>query len=167
MRKPASWRAPLKSGLLLALALSVAPIAAGCGGGGNSSSNAATTKAPASSSPASSAPAAASTTAAPASSPAKSASGLSGTWSGHYGGAFSGTFKLKWRQSGSNLHGNITLSAPNGTSDINGTVGGGKIRFGTVGSQAITYTGSVSGKSMSGSYKTPQGGGPWSATKSP
>ena len=29
-----------------------------------------------------------------------------------------------------------------------------------------TYTGSVSGKSMSGSYKTGQGGGKWSAHKS-
>jgi hypothetical protein len=45
----------------------------------------------------------------------------------------------------------------------------GTISFGTVGSQAITYSGSVSGDSMSGTYKvqTPNGsvGGSWSATK--
>jgi hypothetical protein len=43
-------------------------------------------------------------------------------------------------------------------------VQGSAIRFGAVGAGA-TYTGSVSGKSMSGRYKTPQGGGPWSAHK--
>ena len=46
---------------------------------------------------------------------------------------------------------------------------GGTISFGTVGSQAITYSGSVAGGSMSGTYKvqTPNGsvGGSWSATK--
>ena len=38
-------------------------------------------------------------------------------------------------------------------------------QFGTVGSVAITYTGTVSGSSMSGSYNAPGGGGPWSANK--
>jgi hypothetical protein len=37
-------------------------------------------------------------------------------------------------------------------------------RFGAV-AAGTTYTGAVSGKSMSGSYKTPQGGGKWSALK--
>ena len=52
-----------------------------------------------------------------------------------------------------------------GTPSVNGTVSGSSIRFGTVGSSAITYTGTVSGNSMSGSYQTPGGGGSWSAHK--
>jgi hypothetical protein len=54
---------------------------------------------------------------------------------------------------------------------IHGTVQGGTIKFGTVGSQAITYKGSVSGSSMSGTWQIKgtsgaAGGGPWSASKS-
>lgn len=96
---------------------------------------------------------------------------LGGTWSGKYGGAFSGTFTLHWRQSRwskrgvARLRGSITLSNPGGTYGISGSVHGKAIKFGAVGVGA-TYTGSVSGKSMSGSYKTPQGGGKWSAKKS-
>lgn len=90
---------------------------------------------------------------------------LSGTWSGKYGGAYHGTFTLHWKQSGSQLSGTIKLSNPNSEPSIKGTVHGGSIRFGTVGSAAITYSGSVSGNSMSGSYKTPGGGGSWSAHK--
>jgi hypothetical protein len=90
---------------------------------------------------------------------------LAGTWSGQYSGAFSGTFTLHWTQSGSRLHGTITLSNPHGKYGINGSVHGKAIAFGAVGVGA-TYTGSVSGTSMSGSYKSPQGGGKWSAQKS-
>jgi hypothetical protein len=90
---------------------------------------------------------------------------LSGTWSGKYGGAYHGTFILHWIQSGSRLSGTIKLSNPSSKPSINGTVHGSTIRFGTVGSAAITYSGSVSGKSMSGHYQTPGGGGPWSAHK--
>jgi len=89
---------------------------------------------------------------------------LAGTWSGQYSGAFSGTFTLHWKQSGSSLHGSIALSNPSGTYPISGSVHGSAIKFGAVGAGA-TYTGSVSGKSMSGRYKTPQGGGAWSAHK--
>jgi hypothetical protein len=101
---------------------------------------------------------------------APAAGGLSGTWSGQYSGAFQGTFTLIWQQAGSNLSGTITLAAPNLTLPITGTVDGGAIRFGTVGSAATTYSGSVSGNSMSGTYQTQTGngttaGGPWSATK--
>jgi hypothetical protein len=92
--------------------------------------------------------------------------GLSGRWSGHYNGAYDGTFVLIWTQSGSNLSGTIKLSTPNVTLGIDGTVSGETIRFGTVGSVAITYSGSVSRNSMSGQYQTPTGGGSWSATKS-
>jgi hypothetical protein len=108
-----------------------------------------------------------------ASSPTASASGskvraadsLSGTWSGKYGGAYHGTFTLHWTQSGSRLSGTIKLSNSSSKPRVTGTVHGSTIRFGTVGSAAITYSGSVSGKSMSGSYHTPGGGGSWSAHK--
>jgi len=52
---------------------------------------------------------------------------------------------------------------------INGTVHGRSIKFGTVGSNAITYTGRVSGTTMSGTFQVNFGvasaGGPWRATK--
>ncbi len=90
---------------------------------------------------------------------------LSGQWSGQYSGAYSGTFKLNWTQTGSSLKGTIAISSPPANLGVNGTLTGNVIKFGTVGSAAITYTGTVSGKSMSGSYKTPTGGGSWSATE--
>jgi hypothetical protein len=89
---------------------------------------------------------------------------LAGTWSGHYSGAYSGTFTLRWTQSGSKLSGSITLSNPKGKYGITGAVRGSAITFGVVGAGA-TYTGSVSGKSMSGRYKSSTGGGAWSAHK--
>ena len=115
--------------------------------------------------PSTTAPAASAAAAATAAAPGA----LSGKWSGQYSGAYQGTFILHWRQSGSKLNGTIQLSAPAGSLPINGTVTGSTIRFGTVGSQGIQYSGSVSGSSMSGTYKVqaPNGsvGGPWSATK--
>jgi len=115
--------------------------------------------------PSTTAPAASAAAAATAAAPGA----LSGKWSGQYSGAYQGTFILHWRQSGSKLNGSIQLSAPAGSLPINGTVTGSTIRFGTVGSQGIQYSGSVSGSSMSGTYKVqaPNGsvGGPWSATK--
>jgi hypothetical protein len=100
---------------------------------------------------------------------AATASALSGTWNGQYGGSYSGTFTLNWQQNSSNLSGTIDLSNPSGTLSIHGTVAGGSINFGTVGSMAITYSGSVSGNSMSGNYqvKTANGSqnGTWSASK--
>jgi len=97
---------------------------------------------------------------------AENASKLSvaGKWSGTYSGAFAGTFKLAWRQSGSKLRGSIALTNPNGTYSITGAVHGSVIKFGAVGVGA-TYTGAVSGTTMSGHYKSPQGGGTWSAHK--
>jgi len=128
------------------------------------SPTAATQAPPATSAPATSAPAAT-----PPSATAAATSPLSGTWSGQYGGAYQGTFNLTWQQSGSKLNGRITISAPSDTLSINGTVDGNTIRFGTVGSMAITYSGTVSGSSMSGNYQVNGGnassGGPWSATK--
>jgi hypothetical protein len=89
---------------------------------------------------------------------------LAGTWTGSYSGAFSGTFTLKWTQSGARLSGTIRLSNPRGSYSCTGAVHNGAITFGTEGAGA-TYRGSVSGKSMSGTYKTRKGGGSWSAHK--
>jgi hypothetical protein len=96
------------------------------------------------------------------------AAGLSGTWDGQYSGTFTGTFTLHWTQGGSTLSGTIRLSTVGGTVPIHGTVTNGNINFGTVGSTVITYTGSVSGNSMSGHYQVgggTGGSGPWKATK--
>jgi len=89
---------------------------------------------------------------------------LSGTWSGRYSGGYNGTFILHWKQSGTKLTGTIKLSQPSGTFSINGSVHGSAISFGAVGAGA-TYTGSVSGNSMSGHYKALPTGGSWSAKK--
>jgi hypothetical protein len=109
--------------------------------------------------------AAATQAAAPASS-ATGASSLTGSWSGQYSGNYSGTFSLTWTESGSSLHGTIHISNPDQTMPINGTTNGDSIQFGTVGSTAITYSGTVSGSSMSGNYQVGgSAGGPWSASK--
>jgi hypothetical protein len=93
-----------------------------------------------------------------------STAALSGNWSGQYSGANQGTFTLTWQQSGSNLTGTINLAGL-GASPINGTVSGNTITFGTVGTAAVTYSGTVSGSSMSGTYQSPTGPGTWTATK--
>jgi hypothetical protein len=93
-------------------------------------------------------------------------SSLTGTWSGKYSGAYHGTFTLHWTQRKSLLTGTITLPRAGGTMNIKGYTRGSTINFGTVGSgTVVTYTGTVSGSSMSGHYQTPGGGGPWSAHK--
>jgi hypothetical protein len=117
------------------------------------------------------APAATSTTASAAATtqattPA-AATDLSGSWSGQYSGSYQGTFTLSWQQSGSALSGTIKLSNPPSTVPLHGTVNGSSLQFGTVGSTAVTYSGTFSGGSMSGTWQI-QGssdGGPWSASK--
>lgn len=103
----------------------------------------------------------------PTTSSSPSATGtLSGTWNGQYGGSYSGTFVLNWTQTGSALSGTIKLSNPASTFPIHGSLSGTSISFGTVGSTNITYTGAVSGTSMSGHYQVAAGGGgSWSAAK--
>lgn len=150
-----SQRSPLSSVLLLTAVTSLlALVAAGCGSSSTTST----------STPATTPAAATPTTSTPVTAPATS--GLSGTWSGEYSGAYSGTFILNWTQSGSSLNGNIKISAPPSTLKVNGTLAGSTIQFGTVGSLAITYSGSVSGSSMSGSYTVGgAAGGSWKANK--
>jgi hypothetical protein len=91
---------------------------------------------------------------------------LSGTWTGQYSGPFNGTFSLTWTQSVAALNGTIALSSPHDTLHISGNVTGSSISFGAVG--VVTYSGTVSGSSMSGSYIDIANGqsGSWSATKS-
>jgi hypothetical protein len=89
---------------------------------------------------------------------------LAGTWKGHYGGAVSGHFTIHWKQTGTRLHGSITLSRPSGTYGIGGTVARGQIKFGAV-SVGAKYKGRVRGTSMSGTWTSPRGGGSWSAHK--
>jgi hypothetical protein len=90
---------------------------------------------------------------------------LSGTWSGQYSGVYQGTFTLTWQQTGSSVNGDIMLSSPAKTYHINGSLSGNAIQFGAVG--AVTYSGTVNGNSMSGTYSTPIGGtGSWNASKS-
>jgi hypothetical protein len=91
--------------------------------------------------------------------------GLAGKWKGHYSGAYSGHFTIRWRKTGSRLHGSITLSNPQGKYDISGSVRDGKIKFGAV-SVGAKYKGKVRGTTMSGTWTSPEGGGSWSATKS-
>lgn len=97
---------------------------------------------------------------------------LSGKWSGSYSGAFSGTFSLNWQESGTHLVGTIMISGfHNAPTTINGTVKGASIQFGTVGSESITYSGSVSSASMSGTWQIQAGGqalgsGSWTASES-
>ena len=102
----------------------------------------------------------------PTATPAPAAVDLSGSWSGTYSGPFTGTFTLTWSQSGSSLDGTIHLSSPADTLHINGTVTGSAIGFGAVG--VVTYSGTVSGSTMSGSYIDVANGqsGSWSASKS-
>ncbi len=93
---------------------------------------------------------------------------LSGKWTGQYSGAYTGTFVLDWKQTGSKLSGTIVLTEPPTTLSLNGTVTGTTIEFGTVGSAEITYSGTVSGNTMSGKYSVNGSpGGDWKATKSP
>jgi hypothetical protein len=97
---------------------------------------------------------------------------LSGNWSGKYSGSYSGTFSLTWKESGKSLSGTIKISAfSNAATPLKGTVNGKSITFGTVGSQAITYSGSFSTNAMSGTWKMEAGGrslgsGTWQASRS-
>lgn len=151
--------------LLAGLAAGVLAVGCGSSSGGPTPPRSATQGTATTQPPAASAPAA-------ASSPAPAAVDLSGSWSGQYSGTpYSGTFTLSWTQTASALTGDIKVSDPAGEDySITGTVTGSSIQFGAVG--AVSYVGTVSGNSMSGSWSIPNptggtlGGGSWSASKS-
>jgi peptidoglycan DL-endopeptidase CwlO len=163
---------PHRGTVLVACVGTLAALAAGCSSGASKVTTSTTTPPTASSTSTAtnsspSAPSVSSTTPTTAPSTTSAGTDLSGTWSGRYSGTYSGTFNLSWQQRGSSLSGRITLSATASTQRLNGTVKGTKITFGTVGSAAITYSGTVSGNSMSGAYHVGgTSGGNWSATKS-
>jgi hypothetical protein len=153
------------------LALAAVPAAtlavslAACSGSGGGASNHPGHHAAAAAATTAASPVGTSTSAPAATTPAAGA--LSGTWNGQYGGSYQGTFVLHWRQSGPNLNGSISISAPAATLSIHGRLAGSAIQFGTVGSYQITYSGTVSGTSMSGTYQVDGSqGGTWTASQS-
>jgi len=155
----------------IAIAMSaVALLLAGCASHKDAGAKAKHPAVIAQSSSASASSAPASTTSAATSAAATNSGALSGAWRGQYSGSYQGTFNLNWQQSSSKLSGTIQLSNPGTTVPIHGSVNGSTISFGTVGSTSITYSGSVSGNSMSGTYTvaTANGstGGTWSASRS-
>jgi hypothetical protein len=103
---------------------------------------------------------------------AASTTGLSGRWAGDYQqtspSASSGTFTIQWQQSGSDITGTITIPGTCSSCPISATLNGSTVRFGLVAGGAITYTGTVSGNSMSGTYSTTDGAtkGTWKASRS-
>jgi hypothetical protein len=154
---------PLRLQALLCGAAGSLVLVAGCGSSGTSSSRTVAPAAAASTTPPTSATAA---TTAPPTTASPAGVDLSGSWSGQYSGIYTGTFKLTWQQSGAVLNGTIDISAPADSLGIRGTVQGSSISFGAVG--VVTYSGTVHGNSMSGTYQSQApggGGGSWSATK--
>ena len=97
--------------------------------------------------------------------------GLTGAWSGTYQQtsptADSGTFAINWQQSGSNLTGTINIPGACNACPISATVNGTSVTFGVVALGGITYTGTVAGSSMSGTYATADSSykGTWKASK--
>lgn len=101
---------------------------------------------------------------------------LDGTWTGTYESSATsdrGTVKIDWKQSGQQLAGTIVVSntpcVSNGT--ISGTVSGTTIAFGAVkGATTIAFTGTLSGKTIFGTYKADascgNATGTWSVVKS-
>lgn len=115
-----------------------------------------------------------SATAAASATTSPTATGLTGAWPGEWQNttpdASRGTFRIQWTQSGSALSGTITIT---GTpcltgGSINGSLSGSALNFGVVtGQSQVSYTGTVSGNTMSGTYTTSCGNaqGTWKATK--
>jgi hypothetical protein len=152
----------MKPTIVMFSAIALASLLAACGGSSTTDTPTATV-APATTAPV---PTAAPTSAAAATpTPVPPAGGLTGVWSGKYNGVYTGTFTLTWQQSGTGVAGTIVLSSPAKTLSITGNEAGTSITFGAVG--GVTYTGSVSGTSMIGTYTVPGSGsgGSWSATK--
>jgi hypothetical protein len=161
-REPGRFK---RGATLVACVGTLAALTAGCGSS-NASKGTTTTSPPPKASRTSTGTKSTPTQPAASSTTPATGSDLSGRWSGRYSGAYSGTFTLSWQQKGSGLSGRITFSAPTRTERLTGTVKGTRITFGTVGSAAITYSGSVSGNAMSGSYRAGGAAGRWSANKS-
>jgi hypothetical protein len=92
---------------------------------------------------------------------------LSGTWAGQYAGPINSSFSLTWTQTADALDGTIILSSPPEVLHITGDLTGRKISFGA--GDRFTYTGTLSGSTMAGSYTDIADGnrGSWTATLFP
>lgn len=100
---------------------------------------------------------------------------LSGTWEGTYQSdvysQISGTFRVEFTQSGEQITGSIEIAespcVSRGT--IAGSVSDSEVTFGAVEAEAtITFTGTVAGDTMSGTFSAPDCGddsGTWEASK--
>lgn len=91
---------------------------------------------------------------------------LSGTWEGLATGPFNGFITLTVTQTGKTLDGTITMSTPTETIHVTGDLSGNRITLEAVG--VVTYDGTLSGSTISGSYTDLANGkaGTWSATLS-
>jgi hypothetical protein len=106
---------------------------------------------------------------------AATAPGLGGKWNGTWTDTSpdtsNGTFALTWTQNGSNLSGTITVAGTPciSAATVTGSLNGSAITFGAVsGRVTITYTGTIAGTKMSGTYSAPNCGnatGNWQATQ--
>jgi hypothetical protein len=105
--------------------------------------------------------------------PAGAPAGLAGFWAGEYKSTVpanaDGTFTVVFEGSAPDYTGSIVIA---GLCDpdcpITANVTGNTIGFGSVGPRAVTYKGTISGNSMSGTYTVGtegQGNGTWSAVK--
>ena len=135
-----------------ALTVVLAASAAGCSSSTGGTSSAPPTSAPATTASSTAAGQPSAPPASPTSSPSPTLGALTGKWAGSYSGAYTGVFNLTWVESSGKLAGTIDLSTA-GTVPLTGSVSGSSITFGTVGTTAITYTGTVSGDTMSGTYQ--------------
>jgi hypothetical protein len=93
-----------------------------------------------------------------------------GTWqSSDY--PIAGTFEMRYQIDGTVLSGEVSIAGSDCTSAgaVTGTTDGTMITFGTVAvEQAITWQGTISGNTMTGTYATPACGddhGTWQATQ--
>ncbi len=89
---------------------------------------------------------------------------LSGTWAGLCTGPFNGFCSLTWTQTAHALDGTFVVSSPPDNLHISGNLTGSTISFGAGG--VATFTGTVSGSTMSGSYTDIANGktGSWTVT---
>ncbi len=149
--------------IVLLVFVALAPACSGGGTGGSTSSPAG--------SPTGGGPSPVTTS--PGSTP--SAGSVTGAWKGTWESTkyppANGTFDVVFAQTGQALSGTVRVNEstciPVGT--LTGVLAGSAINFGAVeGAHTVTYTGSVQGDSMSGTYKAPQcadDAGTWTATR--
>lgn len=94
--------------------------------------------------------------------------GPSQTWAGRCTGPFNGLCSLTLTRTANALDGTFVLSSPSDHVHVSGYLSGPTISFGAVG--VVTFTGILSGTTMSGSYRADIAGGKtgsWRAALSP